>query len=191
MTTASFTRPLYVKAGKMVSFFGQGQQVLRRHAVARKAVPGEGLAAGQADIGHLPEVLPPGDVGQVDLHRREPHCFQRVQESHAGVGVGGGVDDDAVHFAAGALDGVHQDPLVVGLEDLAFDPQLSAEVPDILLQGGVGLPAVDIRLPDAQHIQVGAVEKQQLHRALSSFSMVSSVSSRGPPLSTVRSAKAA
>ena len=105
------------------------------------------------------------------LYCRQPHRLQRVQQGNAGVGIRGRIDNNAVKFPVSPLDSVYQRTLVVGLKNLAFNLQLSAEAPDVLLQGGVGLLPIDIRLTDAQHVQVGAVQKQQLHSVVNSFSI--------------------
>ena len=81
--------------------------MLRRKAVSPEPIPGNGLAAGQTDIGHLPEVLPAAYVGDMDLHRGDPHRLHGVQQSNAGMGVCGGIDDNAVEFFVRALVGVN------------------------------------------------------------------------------------
>ena len=58
------------KSGKWLVFC-QRQQMLRRQPVSFKAVPREGLAAGQPDVGHLPEILPLADVGEMPMFSQE------------------------------------------------------------------------------------------------------------------------
>ena len=72
----------------------------------------------------MTEFLTAVRVGDVDLYRGNPHGFHGVQKGHAGVGVGGGVDDYAVHlFKIGLLDGVHQCPFMVGLKETDLHSQ--------------------------------------------------------------------
>ena len=49
-------------------------------------------------IGNLPEGLPGFYIGNVNLHGGNHYRLQRVQDGDAGVGVGTGVDDDAVNI---------------------------------------------------------------------------------------------
>ena len=106
------------------------------------------------------------------------------------MGIGGGVDHNAVKAAVGFLDFIHQGSFVVGLKLLHRDPQgLSG-----LLQNGQellkGLLAVDIRLPDTQHIDIGAVQYQNFHAISSWVRIWERVSSKVLLLSTILSAKA-
>ena len=132
-------------------------QVQNSLSVALQAQAHEGLDAGHPGVGHLAEVLPLGHIGDVDLHGGQGDRLQGVQDGHAGVGIGGGVDDDAVLLPISLLDLVHNGPLVVGLEDLHVDALLGAGVLHQLHQGGVVGLAVEVGLPNAQHVQVGAV----------------------------------
>ena len=88
-------------------------QKFHRQAIAVKAIASEGLHTGHPGIGHLPESLPGTDVAEMHLHRRERHGLERVQNRDAGVGVSGGVYDDAVKYAVSSLDPVDDLPFVV------------------------------------------------------------------------------
>src|SRR5699024_1366295 len=107
-----------------------------------------------------------------------------------GVGIGGGVDHYAVKTAVGRLDFIHQSSFVVGLKLLHRDPQGFSG----LLQNGQellkGLLAVDIRLPDTQHIDIGAVQYQNFNAISSCVRIWERVSSKVLFLSTILSAKA-
>ena len=138
---------------------------MQRLQISRQAVAPDGAHTGCADIGHMAEVLPAVRVGDVDLHRGDAHRLYRVQQRHAGVGVGRRVDDDAVHpVKIGLLDGVHQRALVVGLEEGDLRAQLVRFGLDHGFQVLVSGPAVDLRLADAQHVHVGAVKHQNFHK---------------------------
>ena len=99
----------------------------------------------------------------MDLHRRKGHGLQRIQNGDAGVGIGGGVDDDAVEYPVSSLDRVHDGPLVVGLETLDLHPGLLRACLQEVQQGGIVLLPVDLRFPQAQQIQIGPVDDEQLH----------------------------
>ena len=116
-----------------------------------------GLHAGHASVGNLAEVLPLGDIGDVHLHRGQVHRLQRVQNRHTGVGIGGGIDYNAVGSPQSRLNPVHNGPLVVGLEYLHLHPLLGTGLLHQGHQGGVVLFPIEVRLPDPQQIQVGAV----------------------------------
>ena len=125
----------------------------------------------------------------MDLHGRDLDRFQRIQNGHAGVGISGGIDDDAVIDPVGLLDGVHQRPLVVALELVHPDPQRRSRFPE---QGKQRLKirlAVNIRLPQAQQVDIRPVQHQNFHFIASRI--VFSVLSKAPLLSKVRSTKAA
>ena len=63
-----------------------------------QALSGDGGEAGQTGVAHLAEVFAGLDCANVDLHSRDGDGFERVQDGHACVRVGGRVDDDAVTF---------------------------------------------------------------------------------------------
>ena len=120
--------------------------------------------AGHAGVADLAEGLPLGHIADVHLGGGQVHGLQRVQNGNAGVGVGAGVDDDAVVEAQGALDGVHQAALVVGLVELGLYADGGAaflyKVDHALIVHG----AVDARLPHTQHVQVRSVQNQEFHK---------------------------
>ena len=123
----------------------------------------------------------------MDFHGRDGHSLQCIQNGHAGMGIGSRIDDDAVIDAVGRLDGVHNGPLVVGLDKAHLDALGVAGGADKGQQGLVILTAVDGRLPQAQQIQIGPVDDQKLHSSASL--MVCTVASSAPSLDTVTSAK--
>ena len=133
--------------------------------IALQPVAPDGAHAGGTNVGDMAELLPAVRVGDMDLHGGDAHGLHRIQQRNAGVGVSGGVDDDAVYLVkVSLLDGVHQGALMVGLEKTHFHAQLVRFLTDHLLQVGVGGPAVDLRLADAQHVHVGAVNHQNVHK---------------------------
>ncbi|CAN4040614.1 Transposase, partial [Dysosmobacter welbionis] len=47
----------------------------------------DGGRAGGPDVGDTAELLPAVRVGDVDLHRGDPHRLHGIQQGHTGVGV--------------------------------------------------------------------------------------------------------
>ena len=85
------------------------------------------------------------------------------------MGVGGGIDDDAVIQTVGPLDLVHDGPLMIGLEEVRLDVLLFADFPDKIQKSFIGLASVDVFFPDPQHIQIGTVDDQKFHGFSSPF----------------------
>ena len=94
----------------------------------------------------------------MDLHGGDSYRLQGVQNGNRGMGISGGVDNDAVVDPVGGLDGVHQRPFVVGLELGDLSPHFPPRLLQQGKQGGKVLLSIDPRLPDPQHIQIGAVD---------------------------------
>ena len=104
--------------------------------------------------------------------------------------IGGGVEDDAVcTVIIRLLDGVDELALVVRLVERDVHAALLRVGADEGLQVFVGTAAVDPRLADAQHIEVRAVQNENVH-FIHSFSMRCAVSSTVPSPSICRSAAA-
>lgn len=139
-------------------------QQLQRVSVALEALAGDGGEAGQAGVAHLAEVLARLDGADVDLNGGDGDGFEGVENRHARVRVGRGVDDDAVDLAVGLLDLVDDAALVVGLEDLDLVKTLcGACLLAGLDQAVVVVAAVDTRLANAEHVEVGSVDDECFH----------------------------
>jgi hypothetical protein len=89
------------------------RKIAYRLRIPFKSQPGEGLLAGLARVGYLPESLTFADIRQMHLYRRDPDCLQRVEDGNACVRLGRRVDHDAVKAAVRRLNRVHNRPLVV------------------------------------------------------------------------------
>ena len=76
------------------------------------------------------------------------------------MGVGAGIDDDGGILLARRLDQVDQHAFMVALGELERDPQALGFGPARLLDVGQGIAAVNLRLPLAQHVEIGPVEHQ-------------------------------
>ena len=101
------------------------------------------------------------------------------------MGIGGGVDDDAVHLAVSPLDFIHKVTLVIGLVLFHLQALGAGGFIQQPQKIGEGVFTVDTRLPDAQHVQVGAVDDQNFHMGSSMIDkMAATVSSAEPSLLT-------
>lgn len=116
--------------------------------------------------GPLPKALPPMDVAQVNLHEGERRGQQRVPQGDGSVGVGSGIDQDAINLLGDCrLNAVHQSPLMVALDALETDAPLLSPGHQLsvnLYQGG---PSINTGLTGSQQIQVGSMENQDLHNS--------------------------
>ena len=100
----------------------------------------------------------------MNLDGRDGDGFERVQDGHARMRVGGRVDDDAVDLAVGLLDLVDDAALVVRLEDLDLVEALcGARFLADLDQAAVVVAAIDARLANAEHVEVGSVDDECFH----------------------------
>ena len=115
------------------------------------------------------ELLPGVDVGQMHLHAGQADGGDGVPQSHAGVGVGGGVEHHPVTPGAGVVEGVHQSAFVVGLEEFQLHPQLPSFLQQPAVDGFQGVLPVNSLFPDAQKIQVGAVDHHDFFHRCHSF----------------------
>lgn len=129
-----------------------------------QALAGDGGKASQARIAYLAEVFAGLDGANVDLNGGDGDGFEGVENRHARVRVGRRVDDDAVDLAVSLLDLVDDAALVVGLEDLDLVKTLcGACLLADLDQAVVVVAAVDARLANAEHVEVGAVDDECFH----------------------------
>ena len=139
-----------------------GRQVEDCLAIALDSHAGDGLEAGLTNVGDLPEVLAVLDVRNVDLDAGDGDCLEGVKNCNRGVRVGGGVHDDAVVRPKGGLDLVDDCALVVAL--IALDIPKAGFCGGCLAsahQGGVVSLSIDVRLANAKHIDVRAVNHKE------------------------------
>ena len=99
----------------------------------------------------------------MDFHRGNADRLEGVQQGDAGMGIGAGIDDDAVLLSVSLLDGVHQVPFMVGLVQGDAGAQFLRVGFDEAAKIGIGCFAVDFRFPDTEHVQVGAVDDKDVH----------------------------
>ena len=132
--------------------------------VALEAFAGDGGKAGQAGVAYLAEVLARLHGADVDLDGGDGDGLEGVQDRHAGVRVSCRVDDDAVDLAVCLLDLVDDAALVVGLEDLDLVEALcGAGLLADLDQAVIVVAAVDARLANAEHVEVGSIDDESFH----------------------------
>ena len=154
-------------------------------------MPLDGFAAGQTGVGNLPEGFPGIHIGDVNLHSRNADSLQGVQNGNGGVGVGCGIDDNAVYLPVSPLDFIHQISLVVGLVLLNLNAQLPGGVFQQVEKVYEGAFSIDSRFPNPQHIEIRAVDNQNFHFVSSRISRICpAVSSAAPSLHTMLSEKA-
>lgn len=159
----SASKPLLF-VGVAILLFETLPQQLQSVSIALQALAGDGGEAGQAGVAHLAEVFAGLDGADVDLDGRDGDGFERVQDGYAGVRVSRRVDDDAVDLAVSLLDFVDDAALVVGLEDLDLVKALcGACLLADLDQAVVVVAAVDARLANAEHVEVGTVDDECFH----------------------------
>lgn len=107
-------------------------------------------------------------VGDVHLDERDCRGQQRISDSHRGVRVGAGVDDNEANaLFFGLVDPVNDEALGVVLVREQLGPIVLGNLgAGLLLEVGESGGAVFFRLPGAEEIKVRAVdEKHFLHHA--------------------------
>src|SRR5882724_4282141 len=99
------------------------------------------------------------DIGQMDFYRWHTHGGDGIPERDAGVGIGGGIQDDHVELALGFLYPSHQLAFEVGLVKLDSDLELRRTISHFALDVSQGGTAIDLGFPLAEEVQVGPVQK--------------------------------
>ena len=96
-------------------------------------------------------------VGQVDFYGGQTHGSDSVTQGVAGVGVGSGVDEDAIGPGVGFVDVVNEDTLVVGLVDAEGGLRRGRELFHLLINLRQRQSAIHPWLSHPQQIQIWAV----------------------------------
>ena len=144
-----------------------------------------GLFAVESCIGNLPEGLTGIHIGNMHLNSRNGNRLQGIQNRHGGMGVGGGIDDDAVIHTISGLNCIHNCTFVVGLEMVDLNTGIDCGLRNQRQQVSIAVFAVNARLPDAQHIDIGSVDHQKLHFKPSHSLRISPVACSGVPLLSI------
>ena len=95
------------------------------------------------------------------LDHRPVGAAQRVEDGDRGVGVAAGIDDDAGE-AVRLLDPVDELPLAVALAEIDLEIERGGAGRGAPLDVGQGRRAVDFRFAQAEPVEVGAVEDEEL-----------------------------
>jgi hypothetical protein len=99
----------------------------------------------------------------VDFHNRRPDSSDRVGNGTGSVSQRSWVEDDAVSLES--LDQLHDASLAVGLLGLHLHSHLHSpglHSIDEIFEGG---RPIDLRLPDAEEVEIGSVEDEEAHQA--------------------------
>src|SRR5471032_2786551 len=94
------------------------------------------------------------------LDDRQSRRSQRVQNGDRAVRIGAGVDDDSVGALPRLVDPVDEQALVVGLTKLDRHRERLGALQTSLLDVGQGLVAIDLRLAQAEQVEIRSVEDQ-------------------------------
>src|SRR5436309_1898270 len=144
-----------------------GGHGLQSEDVAHPPEPGDDPPAHLSNQVSLPEVLPRGRIGEVDLDHGNVDGGDGIANGHARVRIPPRVDHDGVGPRPGVLDGIDQLPFEVRLDG----SDLHTEPIGPVLDPPVDLPqrerAVDLGLPLPEEVEVRAVEHQDLHEVAS------------------------
>ena len=97
------------------------------------------------------------------LDERDPDCRQRIPQSDAGMGKRRGIEYDEIHAGlTGILDLFDQFGLGVALEAIDLDTRTVSLGSQSLADLRQRFSPVDLRLPDAEKIQIGTMQDQDL-----------------------------
>ena len=65
----------------------------------------------------VPKAFTRMNIADMQLHQRHSRSLDGIENSHTGMGVSGGIDDDSVLGLEGPLDFINNLPLVIGLKN--------------------------------------------------------------------------
>ena len=135
------------------------QQRLDGQTVAVEAEACNSAFADGSDKGLLAELLAGEDVADVDLDHRDADGGDSIADSHAGVGVAPGVEDDAIERGCSLLQLVYyltlDIALVVGQIDvLVGSTQFRKELVESIC-------SIDIGLPPTLQVKIRPVDNKQ------------------------------
>src|SRR5260370_20193129 len=107
----------------------------------------------------MTEFFPGMDVQKVNLNGWQIDRRDGIPECNTGVGIGGGVQDDNIELAPGFLNPIDQLALDIGLPEFNFRFELLGPFTDPGFDVRQRCPSIDLWLPLAEEIEVGAVEE--------------------------------
>ena len=110
----------------------------------------------------LPEVLALVHLRDMYFDGGYRDCLERVEQGYRGMGVGSGVQDNAIKATIGVLDGIDEITLMIGLEAHAVHKARLFGSPFAELeQLREARLAIDVRLTDAEQVDVGPVDDKE------------------------------
>src|SRR6185312_61701 len=140
-----------------------GDDASERELVAARAETAHHGERARGEHRMAPLRLAREDVAQVHFDERYLHRGKRVANGEAAVAVRAGVDQSAIGAAAQRLDHIHQLPFSVPLGELQFHVQLARDAAQVLFDVGQRVASVQLRLPNAEEIEIGAVQNGDAH----------------------------
>ncbi|MCO5614894.1 hypothetical protein L7F22_069179 [Adiantum nelumboides] len=173
--------PAAHRPGSAAATGGAGSDGAQRAHLADQPVDGERVAVDaepdddpgrdRRDERVVPELLAPVHVRDVHLDRRELGALDRVVQRDGGVGVGGGVEDQAdrvaaLHRGTGLVDPVDEDALVVGLAEVQLEVVRGGRLPAQRLDVGEHGGPVHLRLAGAEQVEARLVGQHDQLRAV-------------------------
>src|SRR5581483_2706793 len=151
------------------SFLLLTREELERFAVAVGALAEHAMCGELGDHAVAAPRLSMLDVGEVHLHDRHLQQLERVADCVAVVAPGSRVDDDAVDVVVGVVDPLDELALAVRLPAARVDVEGVRPGVDAALELVQADPAVDLRVAPAEHVEVGAVQDEDLHQRMRLF----------------------
>src|SRR5271154_4686695 len=106
----------------------------------------------------MPERLALVHIGNMHLDDRPGERVKRVEDRDRGMGEGGGIDDDARHTLARAMNPVDDLVFAIALMELDRKPELSPDPSAVRLDVGQRLAAVNLWLALAEQVEIGTVQ---------------------------------
>jgi hypothetical protein len=113
--------------------------------------------------GLMPELFASVNVGKMDFNRGYSDRRDGITQGHAGVGIGGGVQNDGVSIPFRLLNPGYQLSFKVGLSKVDVCSGSVGAFPDPFLDVSEGIPAIHVWFARAQQIQVRPIQKENLH----------------------------
>ena len=102
----------------MVLLFISLYEKLDGEAISFKAKAADAACAFGGDVGVLSEIFSCEDVGDVDFYGWDVNCGNSICEGDAGVGVGSGIDDDAIGLSFALVEVVDKFSFYIALVGL-------------------------------------------------------------------------
>jgi hypothetical protein len=143
------------------------ERVLQRVSVARRPQTGDHADRQFRQVGMVAKRFAAVDVAQVNFNEWDGHGGERVADGHAGVGVGGRVDDDEVDTGrASGLDPVDQNaPSWLDWNDSSRAPALDGLFQQAPVDVGESRRAIYTWFAGAQQIQIWSMQYPDEHCA--------------------------